>query len=300
MGLIMTATARRRQLRNQLAGSEPVVAPGVYDCLTAKLVEEAGFQAVAVTGAGVAASVLGVPDVGLVTMTESLTQTRNITRAIEIPVVADCDTGYGNPVNAQRTVREYEDAGVAALFIEDQVFPKRCGHFAGKQVISQEEMAQKIRAAVDARRDPELVLIARTDARAVEGLDGALSRARAYVDAGADMIFVEAPQSADELARVAAGLAPLRVPLMVNLVEGGKTPLIPVPELGKLGFRLVTYSGSLQKTAIASMRGFLESLRNDGDVGAYYPSKMVSLEDRSKLLALPHFFELEQRYASSE
>lgn len=288
---------QRRRLRELLAADAPVTAPGVYDCLSARLVERAGFDVTIITGAGMAASILGVPDVGLVSMTESLTQTRNITRSVSIPVIADCDTGYGNPVNVQRTVREFESADVAALFIEDQVSPKRCGHFSGKQIISTDAMVQKIRAAVDVRRDPELLLIARTDARAIEGIEGAVKRSRAYVDAGAEMLFVEAPETEEELGYVGKELASLGVPLMTNLVEGGRTPLLPVARLGELGFSLVTYSGSMQKTAIKSMQGMLDSLRETGDVAEYYPSRMVSLEERSDVLGLPRFFELEQRYA---
>lgn len=291
-------TDQRRRFRSLLDQSGAIVAPGVYDGLTARLVEAAGFDATIVTGAGVAASLLGVPDLGLVSMTEALTQTRNIVNSVEIPVVADCDTGYGNPINVRRTVREFEAAGVAALFIEDQVAPKRCGHFAGKQVIQADEMAQKLRAAVDVRTDPDLVIIARTDARAVHGPEEAIRRARFYVEAGAEMIFVEAPHSEKELALVADALAPMGIPLMCNLVEGGKTPLVPVSRLAEMGFKLVTFSGTLQKTAIFAMREALAALRETGEVTSIYPERMVSLEERSALLGLPDFFELERRYAA--
>lgn len=293
----MTSDQRRR-LRSLLDRPGPIVAPGVYDGLTARLVEAGGFDATIVTGAGVAASILGVPDLGLVSMTEALTQTRNIVNSVSIPVVADCDTGYGNPINVCRTVREFESAGVAALFMEDQVSPKRCGHFTGKQVIEAEEMVQKLRAAVDVRADPAMVLIARTDARAIHGPDEAIRRARLYVEAGAEMIFVEAPQSENELALVARELAPLKIPLMCNLVEGGKTPLVPVSRLAEMGFKLVTFSGTLQKTAIFAMQKALEALRATGEVTSVYPERMVSLEQRSELLGLPEFFELERRYAT--
>lgn len=289
---------KRRRLRELLDRQRPVVAPGVYDCLSARLVERTGFETTLITGAGVAASVLGVPDVGLVTMSEVLAQTKNIARSVDLPVIADCDTGYGNPISVGRTVREFETAGVAALFLEDQLSPKRCGHFDGKQIISAEDMVQKLRAAIDARHDPELMLIARTDARAVAGPEEAVRRGKVYAEAGAEMIFVEAPQSSDELSYVAAELSPLGVPLMVNLVEGGRTPLLSVTELGRLGYRLVTFSGSLQKTAISAMQGMLGSLAEHGDVSAYYPSKMVSLEERSEILGLPAFFEAERRYSS--
>ena len=289
---------QRRVFRSLLQRSGPIVAPGAYDCLTARLIERAGFEATIVTGAGVAASILGVPDLGLVSMTEALTQTRNIASSVSIPIIADCNTGYGNPINVRRTVREFEAAGAAALFIEDQVSPKRCGHFAGKQVIEADEMAQKLCAAVDVRSDPNLVLIARTDARAVHGPDEAIRRARRYVEAGAEMIFVEAPQSKEELETIARELAPLRVPLMVNLVEGGRTPMVPVSELSAMGFKLITFSGSLQKTAIHAMQELLTALRDTGEVSDFYPGRMVSLEERSEILGLPAFFELERRYAT--
>lgn len=289
---------KRRRLREMLQGGQPVVAPGVYDGLTARLAEQGGFDAAIVTGAGVSASALGAPDVGLMTMSEVLTQTRNIANAVDIPIIGDCDTGYGNPLNVGRTIAEFENAGVAALFMEDQISPKRCGHFAGKQVIPAEDMVQKIRAAVDARTDPELVLIARTDARATDGIEEAVRRGRLYAEAGVDMIFVEAPHTEEELEFVGTELGPLGVPLMVNLVEGGKTPLVPVDHLAKLGFSLITFSGSLQKTAIKAMQEMLIALKRDGEVTEFYPSKMISLEERSEILGLPRYFELERRYAS--
>lgn len=289
----------RKTLRDLLAQPGAVTAPGVYDCLTARVAARAGAPAIIVTGAGVAASILGTPDVGLLTMSEVLSQTRNIVGSVPIPVVADCDTGYGNPINVQRTVREFENAGVAALFIEDQVAPKRCGHFAGKQIISSGEMVQKIRAAADARQDPALLLIARTDARAVAGPEEAIRRAKEYVGAGAEMLFVEAPHSREELELIAAELQPLGVPLMVNLVEGGKTPLVPVPELGDMGFSFISFSGSMQKTAIAAMEPMVTALLETGEVSAFYPGRMISLEERSAILGLPAFFELEARYAAS-
>jgi 2-methylisocitrate lyase-like PEP mutase family enzyme len=289
---------KRRRLREMLRGGQPVVAPGVYDGLTARLAEQGGFDAAIVTGAGVSASALGAPDVGLMTMSEVLTQTRNIANAVDIPVIGDCDTGYGNPLNVGRTIVEFENAGVAALFMEDQISPKRCGHFAGKQIIPAEDMVQKIRAAVDARTDPELVLIARTDARATDGIEEAVRRGRLYAEAGVDMIFVEAPHTEEELEFVGTELRPLGVPLMVNLVEGGKTPLVPVDHLAKLGFSLITFSGSLQKTAIKAMQEMLIALKRDGEVTEFYPSKMISLEERSEILGLPRYFELERRYAS--
>ena len=296
---MLTPTAKRQKLRDLLARPHALVAPGSYDCLTARVVEQAGFEATIVTGAGVAASVLGFPDVGLATMTEVVSQTRNMARCIDIPLIADCDTGYGNPINVRRTVMEFESAGVSALFFEDQVAPKRCGHFDGKQVIPAEDMIAKIHAAVDARTDATLILMARTDARATEGVAAAIDRSRRYVEAGAEMLFVEAPETADELAQVAGSLLPLGVPLMVNLVEGGKTPLLSVGELERMGFSLVTFSGSMQKTAIRAMQNLLASLKETGSVAAFYPSSMLSLNERSALLGMDEFRQLESKYAST-
>ena len=282
------------QLRQLLAQKGIIVCPGVYDCLSAKLAEKAGFQMVLITGAGVAASILGYPDVGITTMTEVLTQTRNIVRSIDIPVFADCDTGYGNPLNVYRTIQEFEDAGVAGLFLEDQTSPKRCGHFEGKQLISQGEMIKKIEAALDARRDPDLVIMARTDARAVSGLDAAIERARAYVKAGADMIFIEAPQSVEELRKVGRSVD---VPTMANLVEGGKTPIVSVRELEEMGFKFASFSGSAQKMAIRAMQELFDTLKNTGALDRVM-NKITPQSERSELLGLPKFYEMDKKYAA--
>jgi carboxyvinyl-carboxyphosphonate phosphorylmutase len=283
------------ELRKLLGREGIVVLPGAYDCLSAKLIEAAGFNAVLVTGAGVAASILGYPDVGLATMTEVLNQTRNIVKSVNIPVFADCDTGYGNPINVHRTVREFEDAGVAGLFIEDQRWPKRCGHFEGKQLIPTEEMIEKVRAALDARRDRDLVIMARTDARAVYGLDEAIVRAKAYAQVGADMIFIEAPQSIEELKRVAKSVS---VPTWANMVEGGKTPLVSVKELEEMGFKVASFSGSAQKIAITAMQEFLTTLNKEGCIDSVL-DKIASLDVRSKLLGLREIYEMDRRYGIS-
>ena len=284
--------SKRKKLRKLIRAKGIVVLPGVYDCLSAKLAEEAGFKAVLVTGAGVVASILGYPDFGLITMTEVLNQTRSIARSVDIPVFADCDTGYGNPINVFRTVREFESAGVAGLFIEDQIFPKRCGHFEKKLLISKEEMVKKIEAAVDARTDPDLILMARTDARAVYGLDAAIERAEAYVAAGADMIFVEAPQSVDELKRIPKSV---KVPTMANMVEGGKTPLVSIRDLEEMGFKFASFSGSAQKIAIAAMRDLFKTLKDTGRLDSIL-DRIVSLDDRSRLLGLPKLYTMEEKY----
>jgi len=228
----MTAGARLREL---LAGEALVVAPGAYDCLTARMVEQAGFPVVYMTGAGTAAS-LGYPDYGLVTMSEMAANAARIAAAVAAPVIADADTGFGNELNVVRTVREYAAAGVAALHIEDQVFPKRCGHLDRKQVIGADEFVSKVRAAAENRPDPDLVLIARTDARAVLGFEEAVARANRALEAGADVAFVEAPQTAQELAEV-----PRRVegPCLLNVVAAGKTPDVSLEQAAQLGYRLV-------------------------------------------------------------
>jgi 2-methylisocitrate lyase-like PEP mutase family enzyme len=229
------------------------------------------------------------------TVSESLDQTRRIVTATSRPVIADCDTGYGNPLNVRRTVREFEAAGVAALFIEDQTWPKKCGHFDGKELISGEEMVQKVRAAAEARENDELMVIARTDAIAVDGLDAAVQRARAYSAAGADMIFLEAPESVEHLEYA---LANIDVPLMVNLVEGGRTPLFTVEELDRLGVGLVTFSGTIQKTAINAIQSLLAQLAETGDLASLYPSRIVSLEERSAILRMPELMDLQARYTA--
>jgi len=254
-------TTKARRLRELLAGPGPVVAPGVYDCISARVVDRAGFPAAFISGAAVTASILGYPDVGLQTMPEILNQARNIARSLEIPVIADVDTGYGNALNVMRTVREFEAAGVAGIFIEDRTFPKRCGHFEGKQVIPAEEMVVKIRAACEARRDKDFVIIARTDARALYGLDRAIERGIMYAEAGADVIFIEALLSVEEMAKVARSIAK---PVQANLNEGSKTPMVPVRKLHEMGFKLITYSGLLQRAAIRSMMNALEVLKREG------------------------------------
>ena len=221
-------------LRELLAGPEPVLAPGAYDALSARLVERAGFPAVYMTGFGASASLLGRPDVGLLSFAEMAGHARRLVQAVEVPVIADADDGYGNPLNVMRTVREYAAAGVAALHIEDQVAPKRCGHMDGKDVIDASEMVEKVRAAVEARGDATCS-IARTDARAVEGLDAALERARRYREAGADLLFVEAPETEAEIEAVAAAFPD--VPLVFNWVDGGKTPGLPLDSAARARLR---------------------------------------------------------------
>lgn len=283
------------RLRRRLADGPVLVAPGAPDALTARLVERAGFEAVYFTGAGFSYTHLGAPDLGLVTLTETAWRVSGVVEATELPVIVDADDGYGGPFNVMRTVRLLEAAGAAAVQLEDQVAPKRCGHLAGKQVVPPEVMVGKIRAATDARRDPALVIVARTDARAAEGLDGALERAHRYREAGADVLFVEAPRSQEELARIARELPP---PVMVNMVEGGVTPLLSVPELDSMGFRLVIFPGSAVRAAAAAILRALTALRRDGSTEAVR-DQMLDFQELNELLGLEEYRAREVRYLGS-
>lgn len=291
----MRATTRLREL---LDSSDLLVAPGAYDALSARLIAQAGFRAVYMTGFGTAASVLGQPDVGLLTMSEMVSRASVLAAVVgDLPLIADADTGYGNPINVRRTIREYEQAGVAGLHIEDQVWPKKCGHMEGKQVIPTEEMVQKIRAAVDARQDPDFVIIARTDANAVNGLEDALQRGHAYREAGADVIFIEAPRSIAELKAIAQAFPD--VPLLFNWAESGKTPLLPLDEIRSLGFKLVLFPVSLLTAATYAMLELLEILKQ-GETPAPFRGQMVTFAQFTNLIGLPEIQELERRYGVNQ
>ncbi len=284
---------RRRRLRDLLAEPGIVIAPGAYDALSARLIEQAGFDVVYMTGSGTANSLLGQPDLGLTTLTEMAAQAARICSAVELPVVADADTGFGGLLNVRRTIQEYERAGVAALHLEDQVMPKRCGHFEGKEVIPCAEMVAKIRAAVAARRDPKLVIIARTDARAVEGLDAALDRGRAYQEAGADALFIEAPRTVDEMGLIGRSF---RVPLVANMVEGGATPLLPAAELEALGFKLVLHAGTLARAAARAVQDVLLHLRAHGSVLGI-EDRLISFQERDRITDRPGVEAWERQFA---
>lgn len=262
-------------------GSGPLLAvPTVHDCLSARLAEQAGFEVLFSSGFGISAARLGLPDHGYVTATEMLDSVRAICGAVRVPLIADMDTGYGNTRNVRRTVTEAIRAGAAGIILEDQVWPKRCGHMTGKQVIPREEHADKIRAAVEARGDSGLVLIARTDALAVHGLDDALARAAAYRDAGADVLFVEAPRSRDELAAIASALEGSW--LMANLLPGGVTPILPLPELEAMGFRLVSLALYELFAATAALRDMYARLAATRDLSALQPG--VGFEEFQRII----------------
>jgi carboxyvinyl-carboxyphosphonate phosphorylmutase len=286
----------RARLRELLSGPGPVVAPGAYDALSARLVEQAGFGAVYMTGFGSTASLIGRPDVGLLTGTEMIDNARRIVAAVDVPVIADADTGYGNAVDVIRTVQGYEQAGVAGIHLEDQVMPKKCGHMSGKSVIGLDEMLGKVRAAVAARRDPDLVLIARTDAAAVEGLDAAIARGRAYAEAGADLLFVEAPTSEDDIARVAAELHGV-APLVFNWAEGGRTPPLSLDRIAELGFSLVLFPIGTLLAATAGIRALLATLRADGTPAAALAG-LPTFDGFTDLIGLPEIRDLEKRFGT--
>jgi 2-methylisocitrate lyase-like PEP mutase family enzyme len=272
----------------------PFVLPGAPDALTARLAQEIGFEAVYVTGAGVTNRFLGVPDLGLITLSELADHVEAIRDAVDIPLVVDADTGFGGPLNVRRTVQVLERRGANAIQLEDQVFPKRCGHFAGKETIPAAEMVAKLQAALDARGDDSLLIVARTDARQEFGLEEALERAESYREAGADVIFVEAPQSREELAEIGRRVD---APLLVNIVEGGDTPILPAAELGELGFSIVLYANAALRGALFGARAVLEELRSTGSTeGAL--DRMIEWEERQRLVGKPAFDDLSDRYAT--
>ncbi|MFE6720627.1 oxaloacetate decarboxylase [Streptomyces albidoflavus] len=264
----------------QLVESEGVhLAPGAYDGLTARLVEESGSPLLYASGGAIARS-CGVPDIGLLGLTEVAARIGQMVEVTSLPVIADADTGFGNAVNAVRTLRLFERAGVAGLHLEDQTFPKRCGHLGDKSLISTDEMARKVRAVSEARTDPDLVLIARTDALATEGLDAAVERAHAYAEAGADMIFVEAPETVGQIEEIAERVPQ---PKLISMFHGGKTPVVPKERLGALGYRLIIVPSDLQRAAITAVRRTLEAIGRDGDSGAVR-EELASFADRERVV----------------
>ena len=281
-------------LHQRFAAKEIVVAPGVYDALSAAMAEEAGFEAAYVSGASVAYTQLGRPDIGLVTMNEVAGQVARMRERVALPLIVDADTGFGNALNTQRAVRVLESAGASAIQLEDQTFPKRCGHLRGKGVIAAAEMAGKVKAACDARRSDETLIIARTDAIAVDGVDAALDRALLYAEAGADLLFVEAPRNATQLGRIACELAGVR-PLLANMVEGGDTPPLSAAELESLGFSLVIFPGALVRAFTYMASDFFATLRRDGTTAGFL-DRMVGFPELNRRLGTDDLLALGQRY----
>lgn len=285
----MRATARLKEIAGRRTA---VTVPGAANAMFARVVEDIGFEVVYVTGAGVANMSLGVPDIGLTTLTDVADVVFKVTDAVTVPVIVDADTGFGNPVNMVRTVRVLERAGAAGIQIEDQVFPKKCGHFAGKDVVPASEMVEKIKAAVDARRDGDLQIIARTDARAIEGIDRAIERAHAFVEAGADITFVEAPVSAAELRRIGGEIG---VPQVANIVFGGRTPDPGRDALAEMGFSLVLYANAALQASLRACYEVLGALKTDGSLHAV-SDRLATFEERQRAVAKPAWDAIEARY----
>ena len=288
----MTASAGRR-LRVELAAQTPMLLPGVHDALSARQAERSGFAVGYLSGSATAMSLLGLPDLGVLAGSELVDQARRITAASDLALVCDADTGFGNAVNVAWTVRALESAGAAGIQLEDQTFPKRCGHFNGKGVVSAEEMLQKIWAAADARRDDDFVIVARTDARAVHDLDEAVERGLRYAEAGADVIFVEAPQSVDEMRTIAASID---VPTLVNVVEGGKTPQLSLDEYAEMGYRIVLYPTAAVRTVARALGDLYGHLRRNGTTEGT-PAELVTFDERNQITGFASYEALASRAA---
>jgi 2,3-dimethylmalate lyase len=252
---------RHTKLRELLAQDDILVAPGAFDCISGRIVQNAGFDALYLTGAGISMSLMGAPDLGMLSYGEIIEHIRRIADAVEIPVIADADTGYGGPLNVIRTARDYENAGISCIQIEDQQWPKRCGHMMNRVIVPVEEMCGRIKAAVDIRHDPDFIVMARTDSRTNHGINEAIDRMNAYVEAGADVAFVESPESVDEMRMINEQIS---APTLANMVEGGRTPFIPFPELQELGYDLAIYPGSMGRVLGKSGTRVLEHLKKTG------------------------------------
>ncbi len=272
--------------------SKPLVFPGVYDAITARIAQKAGFGAMFQTGYGTSAALLGMPDYGFIGSTETIENARRICRSVSVPVIVDADTGYGNPLSVWKLVNELEAVGAAGIFLEDQRWPKRCGHMSGKEVISKEEYSEKLRSAVDARKNNDFIVVARTDARATEGLDAAIERGLLYKDIGADAIFIEAPRSVDEMRKIGKSI---KAPLVANMIEGGVTPLLSSSEIHKMGFNLILYPLSvLYANTFATMQ-ILKELKKSGTT-AKLKNKLVGFDQFNEIVELSKFKKMENKY----
>lgn len=285
-----------QKLRQLIDRPQIITIPGVYDCLGAKLAEQLGFEVVATSGFGIAASTLGLPDYGFVTATEMLYSVGRIAQSINIPLIADMDTGYGNALNVMRTIKDAVQLGVAGVLLEDQEWPKKCGHFEGKRVIPMAEQIGKIKAAIQARGESGLVIIARTDARGPLGLTEAFRRGKAYIEAGADLLFVEAPQSVDELQSIASTFPD--VPLVANIVEGGKTPELSADQLQQMGFKIAFFPVTGLLAATHAMTACLHQLKTEGTTANF--SNLVSFQEFQQLIGIPQYRQLEQQFEARD
>ena len=282
-----------KALQDLVRRKKPVLLPGAANALTARVIGDLGFEAIYVTGAGVTNTFLGMPDIGLISVTELAQHVRVIREAVVLPLIVDADTGFGNAINVGRTVRLLERSGANAIQFEDQEFPKRCGHFSGKSVVPRAEMVQKIRAAVDARTDADLMIVARTDAIAVNGFDDAIERAQAYIEAGADMTFVEAPRTAEQIAEIPKRLG---VPQLINIVAGGLTPMLGLDELERMGYSLVLYANAALQASLAGMQNVLGHLKANGSLHGV-EDRLATFAERQRLVQKPHFDALEKKYS---
>ena len=285
-----------KNLKNMLESKKPLVIPGVYDALGAKIAQKVGFDAMFQTGYGTSATLFGMPDYGFIGAAETVDNARRICRAVTVPVIVDSDTGYGNALSVWKLVKELESAGASGIFLEDQKWPKRCGHMQGKEVVSQEEYTEKLSAAIDARENKDFIIVARTDARATEGLDEAIERGKQNKKTGADAVFVEAPRSIDEMKKIGKEI---NAPLVANMIEGGATPLSSAETLSKMGFNIILYPLSVLYANTFATMNILTELKNTGNT-AKYKQKVVNFDQFNDLVELPKFRKMEEKYKKSK
>ena len=285
-----------KNLKNMLKSKKPLVIPGVYDALGAKIAQKVGFDAMFQTGYGTSATLFGMPDYGFIGASETVDNARRICRAVTVPVIVDSDTGYGNALSVWKLVKELESAGASGIFLEDQKWPKRCGHMQGKEIISQEEYTEKLSAAIDARENKDFIIVARTDARATEGLDEAIERGKQNKKTGADAVFVEAPRSIEEMKKIGKEI---NAPLVANMIEGGATPLSSAEILSKMGFNIILYPLSVLYANTFATMNILTELKNTGNT-AKYKQKVVNFDQFNELVELPKFRKMEEKYKKSK
>ena len=285
-----------KNLKSMLKSKKPLVIPGVYDALGAKIAQKVGFDAMFQTGYGTSATLFGMPDYGFIGATETVDNARRICRAVQVPVIVDSDTGYGNALSVWKLVKELESAGASGIFLEDQRWPKRCGHMQGKEVVSQEEYTEKLSAAIDARENKDFIIVARTDARATEGLDEAIERGKQNKKTGADAVFVEAPRSIDEMKKIGKEI---NAPLVANMIEGGATPLSSAESLSKMGFNIILYPLSVLYANTFATMNILTELKKSGNTSKY-KQKVVNFDQFNDLVELPKFRKMEKKYKKSK
>ena len=285
-----------KNLRSMLKAKKPLVIPGVYDAIGAKIAEKVGFEAMFQTGYGTSATLFGMPDYGFIGATETLDNARRICRAVSVPVIVDSDTGYGNALSVWKLVRELESAGASGIFLEDQRWPKRCGHMQGKEVIAQEEYTEKLGAAIDARQSKNFIIVARTDARATEGLDAAIERGLQNKKTGADAVFIEAPKSLEEMRQIGKAIS---APLVANMIEGGATPISSANTLHKMGFKIILYPLSVLFANTFATMNILKELKKTGDT-TKFKQKVINFDQFNDLVELPKFQKLEKKYGFSK